>query len=145
MRGKPPRAAFAAQSPEDEAEILRAIGLPLAEAAIAHRQGDWARAVATLLPVRPLVAQIGGSHAQRDVFARLLIDAALQAGRSDVVSLLVREREQQRAPRRLGRATDRARRRRKPGVRRAFLLEDGAMPDTTQIRAPRRNAKTSRL
>ncbi len=78
--------ALAAQSPEDEAEILRAIGLPLAEAAIAHRQGDWARVVATLLPVRPAIAQIGGSHAQRDVFARLLIDAALQAGRSDVVS-----------------------------------------------------------
>jgi tetratricopeptide (TPR) repeat protein len=88
---------FAASAPEHEAVVMSEIGLTLAEAAIAHRQGEWDRVVAALLPVRHDIERIGGSHAQRDVFQRLLLDAALKAGRADVVTLLLRERARRRA------------------------------------------------
>ncbi|MEM8664578.1 MAG: tetratricopeptide repeat protein, partial [Pseudomonadota bacterium] len=37
---------------------------------------------------------IGGSHAQRDVFARLTIDAAIRAGRNEEARALIKSRAQ---------------------------------------------------
>lgn len=88
---------YAATSTEDEAAVMAEIGLALADAAVAHRRRDWPRVIATLLPVRHAIAHVGGSHAQRDVFHRLLIDAGLKAGRPDVANLLLPERARSRA------------------------------------------------
>jgi hypothetical protein len=68
------------------------IGLALGEAARAHRRGDYARAVDLLWPARDAIRRIGGSHAQRDFFAKLLIDAAVKAGRSEIARRLLQER-----------------------------------------------------
>ncbi len=87
---------YAATSREHEAAVMAEIGLPLAEAAIAHRRGDWARVVSILLPVRHAIVRIGGSHAQRDLFQRMLIDAGLRAGRADVAASLLPERTRRR-------------------------------------------------
>ncbi len=64
-----------------------AAALPAARAAIAHRRGDFNEVIAQLLPARRLLRQIGGSHAQRDLFILLLADAARHAERADVVAL----------------------------------------------------------
>jgi len=75
-----------------QGEVYRRIGLPLAEATIAARAGDHDRVLAVLLPVRDDIALIGGSHAQRDVFERTLMESALAAGRSTLARALAAER-----------------------------------------------------
>jgi hypothetical protein len=59
---------------------------------LAHRRGAYGDAVDLLLPVRARVREIGGSHAQRDVFEQLLIDAAWRGRRLDVAAALLAER-----------------------------------------------------
>jgi tetratricopeptide (TPR) repeat protein len=76
----------------DEPEVARAVGLPLALAAVAHRRGNYAEAVETLLPQRGQLHRIGGSRAQRDLFEQLLIDAALKAGDGKLTMALLSER-----------------------------------------------------
>ena len=50
------------------------------------------RVVATLMPERRNLWQMGGSHAQRDLFFRLLLAAALKAGRFRLARALAAER-----------------------------------------------------
>jgi tetratricopeptide (TPR) repeat protein len=75
-----------------EAPILAGVGAALADAVIAYRRGDRAAAVERLYPRRGEIRLIGGSHAQRDVFARLLIRAALKSGKAKLARALLAER-----------------------------------------------------
>jgi tetratricopeptide (TPR) repeat protein len=63
--------------------------LPACEAARAHRQGDWARVVDLLAPRREQIRLLGGSNAQRDLFMQMLLDAAVKAGRRDIVGEII--------------------------------------------------------
>lgn len=83
---------YATTSGEDNARITKAVGLPLARALIAHRDGDFGYVVDTLLPIRYQIFRIGGSHAQRDLFSMVLVDAALKSGRVNVAKMLLSER-----------------------------------------------------
>ena len=83
---------FGAQSDETEARIAEAIGVPLAEAILAFRRGEYRAALDLVLPFRHGIRRIGGSHAQRDVFERLLILGALRANRFDIAHMLLIER-----------------------------------------------------
>jgi len=80
--------AYAAER-ETESTVMREVGLALGDAALAHRQGDYGRATDLLLPLREGFGRIGGSHAQRDLFTKLLIDAAVRAGRTEVARELL--------------------------------------------------------
>lgn len=84
--------------------VTRDVGLPLAEAIVAYRRGDFARCVDSLWPIRRQLARIGGSHAQRDLFVQMLIDAALRAGRTPIARALLAERLALRPMNRWGRA-----------------------------------------
>jgi tetratricopeptide (TPR) repeat protein len=75
-----------------EAPILAGVGAAIGDAIIAFRRGDYTGAVDALYPKRGEVRLIGGSHAQRDVFARLLILAALKAGKAKLARALLAER-----------------------------------------------------
>jgi len=75
-----------------EARVFAAVGLPLCTAILAYRHGDFGSAVDLLLPIRYQVYRIGGSHAQRDVFAQLLIEAAMRGGRHWLAGALLAER-----------------------------------------------------
>jgi tetratricopeptide (TPR) repeat protein len=77
---------------ETESTVMRDVGLTLGDAALAHRHGDYARAIDLLRPLREGFHRIGGSHAQRDLFTKLLIDSAVRAGRSELARDLLRER-----------------------------------------------------
>jgi tetratricopeptide (TPR) repeat protein len=68
-----------------------AAAVPAARAALAHRRGDYEAALAQLMPARRGLWQMGGSHAQRDVFTQLLLDAARRTGRADYVAMLLQE------------------------------------------------------
>ncbi len=75
-----------------EAPILHGVGAALGDAILAFRRGDFSAAVERLYPRRGEVRFIGGSHAQRDVFARFLIRAALGAGKAKLARALLAER-----------------------------------------------------
>lgn len=68
------------------------IGLPSTRAIVAHGQQRWDDVVAELLPIRRRLQRFGGSHAQRDVLQRTLLDAALRSGRTDLARGLISER-----------------------------------------------------
>ncbi|MDO6563597.1 tetratricopeptide repeat protein [Amphritea sp. 1_MG-2023] len=67
-------------------------GLPVCEAIFAFSQGDYNTTIEKLMPIKNTTAQFGGSHAQRDIFARTLLEAALRAGNKNLALALVNER-----------------------------------------------------
>jgi tetratricopeptide (TPR) repeat protein len=77
---------------ETESAVMREVGLALGDAARAHRRGDYACATELLLPLHEDFRRVGGSHAQRDLFSKLLIDSAVRADRADAARELLRER-----------------------------------------------------
>jgi tetratricopeptide (TPR) repeat protein len=89
---------------ETQSAVMAEIGLALGDAARAHRRGDYGRVVDLLWPARAIVRRIGGSHAQRDFFAKLLIDAAVKAGRIEIARTLLQERLAARPGNRWGQA-----------------------------------------
>ncbi|TFY88083.1 tetratricopeptide repeat protein [Pseudomonas nabeulensis] len=56
------------------------VTLPLAKGLLAHARGEWQHALEQLTIALPRLNEIGGSHAQRDLFAQVELDARLQAG-----------------------------------------------------------------
>jgi tetratricopeptide (TPR) repeat protein len=68
------------------------IGLPASLALVAYGQGNWSEVVARLAPIRRHIHQFGGSHAQRDVLQRTLLEAAVRNGNLDLARGLVAER-----------------------------------------------------
>ncbi|XP_041361213.1 tetratricopeptide repeat protein 38-like [Gigantopelta aegis] len=60
-------------------EVTRVVGQKLCESFVAYSDGDFAKAVDLLHPIRYNVIRIGGSHAQRDVFNLFLIQAAIKS------------------------------------------------------------------
>jgi tetratricopeptide (TPR) repeat protein len=83
---------FAAEEASTEARVMAEVGLPLARGVVAHRRGDYGDAVAQLMPYRASFRRVGASHAQRDVFEQLLIDAAVRDRQFDVARELLAER-----------------------------------------------------
>ena len=65
--------------------------LPAARAAIAHKKGDHAAVIHHLEPARRNLWQMGGSHAQRDLFFQILANAAQKTGRKDLLATLMAE------------------------------------------------------
>jgi hypothetical protein len=65
----------------------------LCEAVLAHRRGEYERVVALIAPVRHDLPLVGGSHAQRDIFYQLLVDATARLGRTDEFPVYVADIE----------------------------------------------------
>ena len=74
------------------ATIMRDVGIDACRGLAAYGAGDYAAAVDFLLPMRYRLYRIGGSHAQRDLFAQTLIDAALRCNRFTLARALTAER-----------------------------------------------------
>ncbi len=70
---------------ETLAPIVGRIALPVSEAVLAHRQGEYSRAVELMKPILDEMHLLGGSHAQQDVLEQLYLDSALRADRGDDV------------------------------------------------------------
>jgi len=69
-------------------QVMARVGRAIGDAALAHRHRDWRRVIDLLMPVRADIHAIGGSHAQRDLFAEMLIDAAAKAAPETAQALL---------------------------------------------------------
>ena len=74
------------------ARMTREVGLPIVQAIDAFGQGRFAETVDLLLPVRYKAHAFGGSHAQRDIVHRTLIEAALRGGDQAMARALTQER-----------------------------------------------------
>ena len=83
---------FATTGQGTEAEVMGEVGVPLAHAVVAHRRGAYSEAVDLLYPIRQRIRRIGASHAQRDLFHQLLIDAACRGRRYGEAHQLLAER-----------------------------------------------------
>jgi len=79
------------------AVIAGHVGHPAARGLLLFKKADYASAYAHLATARPYLQSIGGSHAQRDVFDRILIDAAILAGELAQASRLIEQRNWLRA------------------------------------------------
>ncbi|ADZ72588.1 tetratricopeptide repeat protein [Polymorphum gilvum] len=92
-------AGLARRAAETEGDMARAAaraGLPTALALEQYRKGNYASAYFGLLSVREALPAIGGSHAQRDVFERLTVEAALRAGLAHEAEDLLADRTRRR-------------------------------------------------
>ena len=74
------------------AMMSRAAGLSVVRAVEAFGRERYAEAADLLMPVRYRANVFGGSHAQRDIIHRTLIEAALRAGDRTLATALVNER-----------------------------------------------------
>jgi tetratricopeptide (TPR) repeat protein len=83
---------FGRRNTPTQAPVAAEVAVPLCQALLAASQGAYDRAVDLLLPVRYAVWRLGGSHAQRDLFAQILIQAALKSGRLTLARALLSER-----------------------------------------------------
>lgn len=68
------------------------IAVPASQAFVAFAQQDYLKAISLLAPARNQMQQIGGSHAQRDLFEQVWIHSLLHAGRFDSALPLIEQR-----------------------------------------------------
>lgn len=76
----------------DIGHVAATAGLPAARGLDCYFRGQYFSAFHHLRAARPHLRSIGGSHAQRDVFERIAIDAALKAGLAEEAETLLRDR-----------------------------------------------------
>jgi tetratricopeptide (TPR) repeat protein len=80
------------RAPKDKSGLVGGVVLPLVEGVQAFGRGDYRRAADLIEPVRHRLIELGGSRAQRDVFADTLLEACLRAGDVDRAARLLAER-----------------------------------------------------
>lgn len=85
-------ADFAVQGTGWRAEVTANVLIPLCEGMLAYEQGRYDKATDLLWAVRNDIVSIGGSHAQRDLFAQIICDAAVRARNLPVARSLLSER-----------------------------------------------------
>ncbi len=85
-------ATYATGTDETQSSITDCVGLPLADALFDLAADRPGKALDRLLPVRDSFYLVGGSRAQRDLFDRLTVTAALADGRHDIARNLLAER-----------------------------------------------------
>ena len=73
---------FAGRAPEFSRTVWREVVLPGCEGLYAYARGEYDRAWQCLGIALPRMAETGGSHAQRDLFEQIRLDAALKSGRT---------------------------------------------------------------
>lgn len=72
--------AHAAQAPPHARAAWQRVCLPASRGLLAHARGDHGLAVEALGVALPRLVEIGGSHAQRDLFAQVHLDALIRSG-----------------------------------------------------------------
>ena len=67
-------------SPDVGGDLRRDVSGPICQAMLDFRKDNCQQAQKTLLDLRGRIIEIGGSHAQRDVFELLMIEASIKSG-----------------------------------------------------------------
>ena len=74
------------------ARVHSMVGRAVCDGMVAWRAKDHRRVVELLAPVRVNLRKLGGSHAQRDLFVLVLLDAAIKTGSGALARTLLAER-----------------------------------------------------
>ena len=72
--------AFAPRAPASTRAAWQRVAVPAAHGLLAHAQGDARGAIEGLGQALPRLMEIGGSHAQRDLFEQVYLDALIASG-----------------------------------------------------------------
>ena len=83
---------YVGQANDANVAMTREVGLPFCRALRAFAEGRYNETVDLLLPIRYRTQYLGGSHAQRDIIALTLLEAALRAKRGKLARALAYER-----------------------------------------------------
>jgi tetratricopeptide (TPR) repeat protein len=86
------------ESSASTARDVKEIALPVSQAVLAHRRGEYAKALDLMRPIIDQTYRLGGSHAQHDVLRQLFLDCALRAGSESDVRLALAGRARFPAP-----------------------------------------------
>ena len=70
---------FAPNAPAFQRQAWLDVALPACKGLVAHAKGDWQSAVEYLRPLTGRWLEIGGSHAQRDLFDLVYLDALIKS------------------------------------------------------------------
>ena len=87
---------FAHEGCNDAAVVTSETVVPLCEGLLAYAQGHYEDAADRLCAFDNDLSALGASHAQRDIFQQIKIDAVTRAGRSEAARLLLSERDARR-------------------------------------------------
>ena len=79
----------AATAPAYARAVWRDVALPISEALCAYARGDYEYAWLRLSVALPRMPEVGGSHAQRDLFEQFFLDAAIRSGRSAIAQQIL--------------------------------------------------------
>jgi hypothetical protein len=82
----------AARVPDYHRETWAEATLPAARGLVAHARGRFAEAASHLATARDRLYLVGGSHAQRDLFEQVHLDALVRSGGRDAARAIVDER-----------------------------------------------------
>jgi hypothetical protein len=74
--------------------LWREVGIPAAQGMFAHARGDYEHAARELATVRSSLWRTGGSHAQRDLFEQVLLDARLRSSQWELARRMLEQRRQ---------------------------------------------------
>jgi hypothetical protein len=83
---------FAGRAPEFSRRVWQDVALPGCEGLYAYAHGEYEQAWQRLSLAVPRITEAGGSHAQRDLFEQILLDAALKSGRSSAAQQMLEAR-----------------------------------------------------
>jgi hypothetical protein len=83
---------YAASAPQFSRAVWQEVALPACEGLYAYARGDYAHAWHRLAPAVPRMREAGGSHAQRDLFEQILLDAAFRSGRLTAAQQMLEQR-----------------------------------------------------
>jgi tetratricopeptide (TPR) repeat protein len=72
---------YAERAPAFTRTVWREVALPGCKGLYSYAHGDFERAWHHLGAAVPRMVEVGGSHAQRDLFEQVLLDAAIKSGR----------------------------------------------------------------
>jgi len=88
----PDPATGAVPARTEASEVWQQVAIPAARGLMAHAQGHHAQALEGLGQALPRMLEIGGSHAQRDLFEQIHLDALMRSGRWSAAQQLVQQR-----------------------------------------------------
>ena len=72
--------------------VWQSVAIPASQGLLAHARGDHARAAQALGTALPRMLEVGGSHAQRDLFEQIYLDALMRTGQWVAAQNIVQQR-----------------------------------------------------
>jgi hypothetical protein len=73
--------SYAQRAPAYSRAVWQQVCVPACRGLLAHARGEYSQTLELLGPALPQLLEVGGSHAQRDLFAQIHLDAMIRCGK----------------------------------------------------------------